>query len=66
MKLNHLIYASLIATTMMGTAYADNGTRVAATSALGSVAGTAIGKQLGGTTGATIGAALGGAVGLLR
>jgi hypothetical protein len=38
-------------------------TRVAATSALGSVVGTAVGKQIGGNTGAMIGSAVGGAGG---
>lgn len=45
MKMNVWLASALIATTSMVTvAHADNGTRVAATSALGSVVGTAIGK----------------------
>ena len=65
MKLNTLLMSATLATASMftATAYADSTTRVAAASALGSVAGTAIGKNMGGTTGATIGAALGGAGG---
>ena len=64
MKMNVWLASALIATTSIVTvAHADNGTRVAATSALGSVVGTAIGKSIGGTSGATIGAALGGAGG---
>ncbi len=58
MKMNIWLASALIATTsMVSVAHADNGTRVAATSALGSVVGTAIGKSIGGTSGATIGAA---------
>ncbi|EPG6889482.1 hypothetical protein ACUTDY_02510, partial [Acinetobacter baumannii] len=53
MKMNVWLASALIATTSMVTvAHADNGTRVAATSALGSVVGTAIGKSIGGTSGA--------------
>ena len=65
MKLNTLLMSATLATASMftATAYADSTTRVAAASALGSVAWTAIGKNMGGTTGATIGAALGGAGG---
>ncbi len=60
MKMNIWLASALIATSSIVTvAHADNGTRVAATSALGSVVGTAIGKSIGGTSGATIGAALG-------
>ncbi len=45
MKMNIWLASALIATTsMVSVAHADNGTRVAATSALGSVVGTAIGK----------------------
>ena len=56
MKLNTLLMSATLATASMftATAYADSTTRVAAASALGSVAGTAIGKNMGGTTGATI------------
>ena len=63
MKLNALLCSTVLATSMMTVAHADNTTHVAAASALGSVAGTAIGKSMGGTSGATIGAALGGAGG---
>ena len=65
MKLNAMLFSAALAAGSMLSAnvYADNTTRVAAASALGSVAGTAIGKNMGGTTGATIGAALGGAGG---
>ncbi len=65
MKLNALLLsATLAATSIMAVnAHADNTTRVAATSALGSVAGTAIGKSMGGNTGAMIGSAIGGAGG---
>ena len=52
MKMNIWLASALIATSSMVTVAHDNGTRVAATSALGSVVGTAIG----GTSGATIGA----------
>ena len=57
MKLNTLLFSAALAVTSVFTvnAHADNSTRIAATSALGSVAGTAIGKQLGGNTGAMIG-----------
>jgi uncharacterized protein YcfJ len=65
MKLNALLLSATLATASMFTvtAHADNSTRIAATSALGSVAGTAIGKQMGGNTGAMIGSAIGGAGG---
>ena len=65
MKLNAILISTSLAVASMFTvtAHADNTTRVAAASALGSVAGTAIGKNMGGNTGATIGAALGGAGG---
>lgn len=57
MKLNALLISTSLAVASMFTvtAHADNTTRVAAASALGSVAGTAIGKNMGGNTGATIG-----------
>ena len=64
MKSNIWLCSVILATTsIVSVAHADNATRVAATSALGSVVGTAIGQQLGGQTGAMIGSALGGAVG---
>lgn len=46
MKLNAMLMTAALATASMLSAnvYADNTTRVAAASALGSVAGTAIGK----------------------
>ena len=58
-----LLGAILASSTLVTTAHADNATRVAATSALGSVVGTAIGKEIGGNNGAMIGSALGGAGG---
>ena len=63
--LKTLFMTATLATASIFTAhaYADNTTRVAAASALGSVAGTAIGKEMGGNTGAMIGSALGGAGG---
>ena len=64
MKSKIWLYTTIIATSsMLSVAHADNSTRVAATSALGSVVGTAIGQQLGGNTGAMIGSAIGGAGG---
>ncbi len=42
-----LLGAILASSTLVTTAHADNATRVAATSALGSVVGTAIGKEIG-------------------
>ena len=64
MKSNIWLCSVILATTsIVSVAHADNATRVAATSALGSVVGTAIGQQLGGQTGAMIGSALGGAGG---
>ncbi len=67
MKSKIWLYSTIIATSsMLSVAHADNSTRVAATSALGSVVGTAIGQQLGGNTGAMIGSAIGGAGGAMR
>ncbi|MEC8567490.1 MAG: hypothetical protein VXY56_04265, partial [Pseudomonadota bacterium] len=64
MKSNIWLCGAILATaSMMNVAHADNSTRVAATSALGSVVGTAIGQQLGGQTGAMLGSAIGGAGG---
>jgi len=65
MKLNVVLLSTALAASSLMTinAHADSTTRVAAASALGSVAGTAVGKSMGGNTGATIGAALGGAGG---
>ena len=53
-----LLGAILASSTLVTTAHADNATRVAATSALGSVVGTAIGKEIGGNNGAMIGSTL--------
>ncbi|NAR52267.1 hypothetical protein Ahae11616_09770 [Acinetobacter haemolyticus] len=56
MKANILLLGAILASsTIATTTYADNATRVAATSALGSVVGTAIGKEIGGHNGALIG-----------
>ncbi len=64
MKANILLLGAILASsTIATTTYADNATRVAATSALGSVVGTAIGKEIGGHNGALIGSAVGGAGG---
>ncbi|MCM8514324.1 hypothetical protein J0904_19720, partial [Acinetobacter bereziniae] len=65
MKFNTILFSTALAVTSMFTvsAHADNSTRIAATSALGSVVGTAVGKQIGGNTGAMIGSAVGGAGG---
>lgn len=65
MKLNALLLSATMVAASIFTvsAHADNSTRIAATSALGSVAGTAIGKQMAGNTGAMIGSAIGGAGG---
>ena len=67
MKFNAILFSTALAVTSMFTvnAHADNSTRIAATSALGSVVGTAVGKQMGGNTGAMIGSAIGGQVALL-
>ena len=50
MKFNTIIFSTVLAVTSIFTvsAHADNSTRIAATSALGSVVGTAVGKQIGG------------------
>ena len=65
MKIKTWLMSAVIASSSMMaiSAHADNTTRVAATSALGSVVGTALGKQMGGQSGAMIGSALGGAGG---
>ncbi len=65
MKANNLLLSGVLAVSSMFAinAHADNTTRVAATSALGSVVGTALGNQMGGNTGAMIGSAIGGAGG---
>lgn len=65
MKLNTILMTTALTVSSMFTmsAHADNSTRIAATSALGSVVGTAVGKQMGGNTGAMIGSAIGGAGG---
>ena len=64
MKAHFMLLSAILAgSTIASTAYADNATRVAATSALGSVVGTAIGKEIGGHSGAMIGSAVGGAGG---
>ena len=64
MKFNLILGTTLLATSsLLSVTHADNGTRVAATSALGSVVGTALGQQVGGHNGAMIGSAIGGAGG---
>ena len=64
MKSNMWLCSIILASSsLMTVTHAGNSTRVAATSALGSVVGTAIGQQLGGQTGAMIGSAIGGAGG---